>query len=297
MTHISTGYQALQLAGQPAEVRLERVGFPDGSTLYLLYLNLEQQQAVVVPKGVKMALTLGGGKVIRLQQIGQTSATPRRQESGRFITRLKYAAEPEDLEQMLKGIKAADIVTGWEPDDYVQALFPADELALLLRQQVETLRDASSRTLDLEASLSAYTENTNSVLSAAQPIVARGASFDYNILLSHLYYKDSNGEDLDLAFVIGTQEQYHIPFDAEVAFTLQDGSEIRLQQARDDVNFVYLYPSVEDLYRMVTVGVSALSIDCDGQRLEDNFPQEAAADSFSSAVNQQLQLLLSLSPR
>jgi hypothetical protein len=297
MTHISTAYEPLKLAGSPAELRLERVGFPDGSTLYLLYLNLEQSRAVVVPKGVKMALTLSGGKVVRLQQIGQQSATPRRQENGSFLTRLKYAAEPDDLEQMLKGVKAADIITGWDPDDYLQATFPADEFSALLRRQAEAIRESADHTLDLEAGLSGYTENTNSILSTAQPIVARGTSFDYNILLSHLYYKDTNGEDLDLAFVIGTQEKYHIPFDAEVCFTLGDGSEIRLRQARDDVNFVYLYPAVEDLFRMVSAGVSALSIDCEGARLEDSFVPAEGGESFSQAVNQQLQLLLSLSPR
>ena len=71
MTHISTDYEDIRIDNTPVQTRVELVGFPDGSTLYLLYLNLVQKEAVVVPKGVKMAITLQNGKIVRLEQIGQ----------------------------------------------------------------------------------------------------------------------------------------------------------------------------------------------------------------------------------
>lgn len=296
MTHISTDYQSVKMGEVPALTRVELVGFPDGSTLYLWYINLVQKTATVVPKGVKMALTLSNGKMVRLEQIGQFSATPRRQEDGNFLGRLKYAVEPEEMGKMVKGISSADIVTGWNPEDYLQASWKQDELGALLKAHCEAILKASESTIDLEATLSGYTENTGSILSTSNPIVARGKNFDYNILLSHLYYKNTNGEDLDLAFVLGSAQKYHIPYDAPVRFTLEDDSQIDLVQARDDVNFVYLYPSTEDLSRMATVGVKSLSIDYEGGTLTDTFPA-SQKESFSRAINQQLQLLLSLSPR
>lgn len=297
MTHIATDYETIGLNGTPAQTRLELVGFPDGSTLYILYLNLVQKEATVVPKGVKMAVTLTNGKLVRLEQIGQASATPRRQEDGTFLNRLKYAVEPADMEKMVKGIKSVDIITGWNPEDYINASWSDDALAALLKRHCEAILKASEKTIDLEASLSGYTENVNSILSTANPVVGRGKNYDYNILLSHLYYKQNNGEDLDLAFVIGTQEQFHIPYDSPVRFTLGDGSRIELVQARDDINFVYVYPSMEDLYRMAELGISALSIDYDGGTLEDSFPASEQKNGFSDAVTQELYLLLSLSPR
>ena len=297
LTHIATDYESVHLDGIPAQTRVELVGFPDGSTLYLLYFNLPQKTATVVPKGVKMAVTLQNGKLVRLEQIGQASATPRRQEDGNFLNRLKYAVEPADMEKMVLGIKSADIVTGWNPEDYIQASWSDNELGALLKRHCEAILKASESTIDLEASLSGYTENNNSILSTANPIVGRGKNFDYNILLSHLYYKGTNGEDLDLAFVIGTKEQFHIPYDAPVRFTLGDGSAIELLQARDDVNFVYIYPSLENLYQMCTLGVSGLSIDYEGGTLEDSFPAREEKNSFSDAVTQELNLLLSMSPR
>lgn len=297
MTHISTDYEPLTLGGIPAQLRVELVGFPDGSTLYLLYINLVQKEAVVVPKGVKMAVTLANGKLIRLEQINQVSSTPNRLEDGTILNRLKYATEPADMEKMVKGIKSVELVTGWNPDDFVSARFPEDQMGALLKRHCEAILNASSKTIDLQSNLSGYTENANSIMSTADPIVARGSRFDYNILLSHLYYKNTNGEDMDLAFVIGTQEQFFIPYDSPVRFTLADGSLISLLQAREDTNFVYLYPSMEDLARMCEVGITGLAIDYKGGTLEDSFPAGEEKNGFSDAINQQVQLLLSLSPR
>ncbi len=298
ITHISTDYEELQMDLIPAQVRVEFVGFPDGSTLYLLYMNMVQKNSTVVPKGVKMAATLNNGKLIRMEQIGEDSATKRRLDNGFFLNRLKYAVEAADMEKMVRGIKSVDIITGWNPDDYIQASFPENQFGDLLKRHCELIRDASEKTVDLHSSISSYTENLNSILSTTEPVVGRGESMDYNILLSHLYYKNNNEEDLDLAFVIGSKEQYHIPYDAAVRFMLNDGSVIGLLQTRDDVNFVYVYPTREDLARMVSVGIKTLSIDYDGGILTDTFPpREDGACTFSEAVNQELQLLLSISPR
>ena len=294
-THISTDYETLQLDDTPALTRVELVGLPDGSSMYLLYLNLVQKTAVAAPKGVKMSATLSNGKLVRLDQIGQDSPTKRRLDDGTFLNRLKYAVEPADMEKLVKGVQTVDIVTGWNPDDYLQASFPADELGSLLQRHCQAILHAADNTLDLKASLAGYTDNTNSILSSAQPIVGRGATMDYNVLLSHLYYKNTGAEDLDLAFVLGTEQKYHIPIDAPVTFTLRDGTAITLLQTRDEVNFLYLYPTLEDLYKMVSAGIAALSIGYEDGTLEDTFPQ--ADEDFTAALNQELNLLLSLSPR
>ena len=297
MTHIATDYEILQIDGIPAQTRVELVGFPDGSTLYLLYMNLVQKTATVVPKGVKMAVTLQNGKLVRLEQIGQSSATPRRQEDGFFLNRLKYAVEPADMEKMVRGIKGIDVVTGWNPEDYLQANWTDDAMGQLLKRHCEAILAASENTVELAATMSGYTENVNSIMSTANPIVGRGKNFDYNILLSHLYYKNTNEEDLDLAFVIGTKEQFHIPYDSAVRFTLGDGSVIELLQARDDINFVYVYPTMEDIYKMTAQGISGLSIDYEGGTLEDSFTPTEEKNGFGDAVVQELNLLLSMSPR
>ena len=51
-------------------------------------------------------------------------------------------------------------------------------------------------------------------MTAASPIVADGADLKYNIILNHLYYKNSAKEDIDLAFQLGTEKKYGVATDA-----------------------------------------------------------------------------------
>ena len=291
MTHIATVPESISFGNVPGQCNVELVGFPDGSTLYLLYLTLEpvKKASTAAPKGVKMGVTLSNGKLIRLEQIGQYPASSK-------ITQLKYAVESPDMEKMVRGIKSVDIITGWDPDDYVQGNFASDEFGSLLKRHCEAILKASDTTTEFKATLAERQETVSSVMTTTNPLVGRGAGYDYNILLSHLAYKNGDTDDVDLYFVIGTKEQFHIPFDAAVRFTLADGSVIGLLQARDDVNFVLVYPSMEDLNRMVEVGVSGLSIDYEGGTLTDTFPaREDGELTFSEALRHELQLIFYVS--
>ena len=92
ISHISTEYEALRIGADSAWVRLEKAGFQEGC-IYLLYINLEQAAPVVAPKGVKMALNLNKGGIIRTEQIGEDSPTKPKLENGLYCNRLKYALE------------------------------------------------------------------------------------------------------------------------------------------------------------------------------------------------------------
>ena len=242
MTHIATQAEEIAFGTIPGQASVELVGFPDGSTLYLLYLTLEpaKKTAAAAPKGVKMSATLNNGSIVRMEQIGQYPASTKN-------IRLKYAVEPSDMEKMLPGVKSVEVVTGWNPDDYIQANFANNELGALLKRHCEAILKASGKTLEFQATLADRQESLTSVMITTNPLVARGANFDYNVLLSHLQYKNTGGEDIDFYFAIGTQEQFHSPFDSAVRFTLADNTTVGLLQARDDVNFVLVYPSMEDL--------------------------------------------------
>ena len=75
-------------------------------------------------------------------------------------------------------------------------------------------------------------------------------------------------------------------------FTLKDGTSVGLLQARDDVNFVLVYPSTKDLDRMVNVGIAGLSIDYEGGTLTDTFPEREDGEYTFSGVLAQLQQLV-----
>ena len=289
MTHISTEAEPCQ----DFTVRVERVGFPDGSTLYQLFIDLRQKTGFTAPKGVKMTATLPGGSVVRADQIGQESATKTRQEDGLYLNRLRYALEASDLEKLTRGVTGLELVTGWGPDDYLQFHFKDDAFATLLKRHFEAIGQAAETTIDLTAEAAGRVDLTGSVMTAATPLVADGEKFKYNIILNHLYYKNSAKEDIDLAFQLGSEKQYRIEPDAPVAFVLRDGAEITLPQTRDEVNFIYLYPTLSQLRALAYGGIKTLRIQTEDGTLSDAILD----DSFSKALNQQYQLLMSLAAR
>ena len=289
MTHISTEAEPCQ----DFTARVERVGFPDGSTLYQLFIDLRQKTAFTAPKGVKMTATLPGGAVVRADQIGQESATKTRQEDGLYLNRLRYALEEADIDKLARGVTDLELVTGWEPDEYLQFHFKDDAFAALLKRHCAAIEKAAATTIDLTAEAAGRVDLTGSVMTAATPLVADGQALKYNIILNHLYYKNSAKEDIDLAFQLGSEKQYRVEPDAPVTFILGDGAEITLPQTRDEVNFIYIYPSLSQLRALAYGSIRSLRI-----QTEDGTLQDAILDdSFSKALNQQYQLLMSLSGR
>ena len=286
MTHISTEAEPCQ----DFTVRVERVGFPDGSTLYQLFIDLRQKTAFTAPKGVKMTATLPGGAVVRADQIGQESATKTRQDDGLYLNRLRYALEASDIDKLTRGVSDLEFITGWGPDDYLRYHFKDDAFAALLKRHCAALGKAAETTIDLTAEAAGRVDLTGSVMTAATPLVADGQELKYNLILNHLYYKNSAKDDIDMAFQLGTDRQYRIEPDAPVTFILTDGGEITLPQTRDEVNFIYLYPTLSQLRSLAYGHVTTLRIQTEDGTLTDAILD----DSFSKALNQQYQLLMSL---
>ena len=289
LTHISTEAEPCQ----DFTARVERVGFPDGSSMYQLFIDLRQKTGFTAPKGVKMTATLPGGSVVRADQIGRESATKTRQEDGLYLNRLRYALEPADFEKLTRGVSDLELVTGWEPDSYLRYHFKDDAFAALLKRHGAAIDKAAETTIDLTAEAAGRVDLTGSIMTAATPMVADGQELKYNLILNHLYYKNSAKEDIDLAFQLGTEKQYRIEPDAPVTFVLGDGAEITLPQTRDEVNFIYVYPSLSQLRTLAYGSVKSLRIQTEDGTLTDAILD----DSFSKALNQQYQLLMSLSAR
>ena len=172
MTHISTDYEELTCGQIPVWTRVERVSYKDGSVLYLLYLNFEEKKATNVPKGVKMAFNLTSGGMVRAEQIGTESGNKRAITRGNakvYWNRTKYAIDPADMNKILRGVSSIDVVTGWNPEDYIQMKFPGDELSALLRRHTDAIVAASSSTVKLTAELGARANNLNSTITTTKP--------------------------------------------------------------------------------------------------------------------------------
>ena len=288
MTHISTEGERLR----DFDARVEFVGFPDGSTLYLLYIDYRQPKSFTVPKGMKMTATLTNGSFIRADQIGRDNATKPRLLDGTFLNRLQYAVEADDMDKLIsRGVKDLEISISWDPDGFFRYDFSDNAFSTLLKRHCEAILAASEQTVDLTAEAAGRIDQANSILTAAEPIVADGEAFKYNIILSHLYYKDTASEDIDLAFQLGSEKVYTISTDAPVTFILADGTEIALPQTRDDKNFVYLYPSMDQVRALSYGSIAHIRIETGEGVLSDTILD----DTMSKAINQEYQRLMALS--
>jgi hypothetical protein len=69
------------------------------------------------------------------------------------------------MEKMVKGIKSVDIVTGWEPEDYVQASFANNELGAFFKRHCEAILKAAPGTVELKATLAERQDNLNSTMT------------------------------------------------------------------------------------------------------------------------------------
>ena len=295
ISHTSTEYEEITCGKDPLWVRLDKVGYKDGSSLYVIYLTFEQKTSFTAPKGVKMAFNLSGNGLVRAEQIGKDNPTKNSFSRGNtkvYWNRTKYALESGDFNKILRGITSIDVVTGWDPDDYIQMSFPGDELAALLRRHEAAIRNASARLVTLTSDLDSRANNRNSIITTTKPIVAKGSKLDYNVSLTHLYYKTNNKEDFEIKIQIGSTKNYHVPIDALVTFTFSDGSSIALKQSIDEDNLMIVLPSVRET-RKLCYGVKSVSIEYEGGTINDTFP----SDALSSAINQQYQLLMSASER
>ena len=295
--HTSASYELVKSSDSdqhPFWTRLERVEFPNGSTVWLLYMNFEEKSSRTIPKGVKMAVNLSSGKMIRTEQIGNDVSSKRSftTSKGRFWwNRAKYAFEESDIKRMAAGIKSIDVVTGWEPDDYIQTNFSSDEFAKVISSQYRLVSSAQKPSSELPSGgVDRYADNNNSITIIAKPRVARGTTYKYNVGMTYLYYKTSNREDFDVSFQLGTEKKYPIPLGSKVEFTLSDGSVLALSQTSDETNYVRCYPTLAEVQKLLG-GVKSVRVDTASGTLSDNILD----DSFSAALRTLYQVLMSSS--
>ena len=278
----------------PFYLRLEYVAFPDNTYAYLIHMNYEDKVAYEVPKGVKIAFTTPDGKLVRAEQVGGGTGEKRAftNADGKRVywNNAQYMITEDELVKLFPGIKSIDVVTGWDPDDYFQAGFRNDEFAKALERQYNAIQAASGEAVEVQQEdIVRYADNNNSLTVLTRAHVAQGEKMPYNVSVNYLYYKDSNQEDFDVNFMLGTETQYLIPVGSQVYISLLDGSTMILQQERDAYNTVYLYPTPQQT-KALCKGVKSFTIETEDGIVSDSFPD----NDFSRVVNQLYNTLMAV---
>lgn len=300
ITRVSTEYEFVTTGSgdqHPFWTRLEYVRFKDGSVSYMLYMNFEEKTAVNIPKGVRMAVTLTDGKLVRADQSYTQKGNKRAFTSGKgrvYWNRAQYLFEEQDMKRMTGGIKDLDVITGWNPEDYFQINYSDNQFGKVLAAHYNAISKALSASVQVVAEdIADYANNSTSITIKAKPNVATGGRFKYNVSVTYLYYKNTNTEDIDLEFQLGTTKDYRIHYSTAVVFELTDGEKIVLSQSREDVSRVMCYPSLVQVRRMLSKGVRSVTFTTDEGAVTDTF----AGSSFTDALGKGYQTVMSVAER
>ena len=300
ITRVSTEYEFVkngEADQHPAWVRLEYVRFKDGSVSYVLYMNFEEKTAVNIPKGVRMAATLSDGKLVRADQMYSQKGNKRAFTSGKgrvYWNRTQYMFDESDMKRMVSGIRDLDVITGWNPDDYLQIKYSDNQLGKVLSAHYAAIGKALSSSVPISADgILDYANNATSITVKAKPNVAAGAQYKYNVAVTYLYYKGTNTEDVDLEFQLGTTKDIRIHYATPVVIELSDGEKLVLSQSREDVSRVMVYPTLAQMRRMIAKGVRSVTYTCEDTPVTDTF----AGTAFSEAVSKGYQTVMSVAER
>ncbi len=300
ITRVSTEYELVKTGEadqHPAWVRLEYVRFKDGSVSYMLYMNFEEKTAVNIPKGVRMAATLLDGKLVRSEQLYAQKGNKRAFSSGKgrvYWNRAQYMFEENDMKRMIGGIRDLDVITGWNPDDYIQIKYPDNQLGKVLSAHYKAIAAALSSPVSISADgILDYASNATSITIKAKPNVAVGAQYKYNVAITYLYYKNTNTEDIDLEFQLGTQKELRIHYASPVVIELADGEKIVLSQSREDISRVMCYPTLAQVRKMILKGVRSVTYTTVEGTVTDTF----SGSSFTDAISKGYQTVMSVAER
>ena len=301
ITRVSTEYEFVQTGEgdqHPLWMRLEYVKFKDGSVSYVLYLNFEEKKAVNIPKGVRIAVTPSdGGKIINADQMYVQKGNKHAFTSGKgrvYWNRAQYMFDAPDMQRMVKGVKALDVITGWNAEDYLQIQYSSNQLGKALASHYNAVNAAASSAVAIAASgILDYDSKPTALTIKAKPNVATGGTFKYNVAVTYLYYKGTNTEDVELEFQIGTEKEYRIHLSTPVVFELGGGEKLVLEQAREDISRVVVYPTLAQVRKMMAKGVRAVTYTTSEGAFTDTF----SGASYTEALSKGYQTVMSVAER
>lgn len=288
-THIRTERSLVGRGGDcPFWLSIGYVIFPDGvSDAYILGLDFEGGKPFIIPKGTGLSATLTGGGTVNASQMSASEAasSPFTNADGKKVywSRGRYLFEAPDFRKLLSGVKAIDVTTGWNPDDYIQAQFKGDEFSATLKELYAAIEDAPRPTEELGDNMAGISDNSGSIMAVTKRVRIAEAQTVEGVGMEYIYYKATNAEDYDL-FLTLTGGDRLIPLGTEVAFNLTDGGEIVLRQQRDAYDELLLYPSAEEV-KAIASGLASIDIRTEGRSYAESVNAEAIARAIAKLYN------------
>lgn len=280
---VYTGAERVEVASTPAmQIKLGRITYPDGASIYDLRIDFESSSAWKMPKNASIVFNLANGKSVMLKHSKDEPnlvAPKGIKKAGKtvYLNYGEYYLEQADLDKLLTGVADLDATRRMSADGHVKATFKNNEFTKALAQAYDAISNAKTAKVTVGNDVEAIDDYSgNRVVKTRYVKVGQSAS----ISLSYLYAADSNTESYDLN--IKVEDSDIVPGGASVSFTMPAGSVIRLRQEKDlPKGEIVCFPDVDQLKTMMR-GVGKISFETNGG---DRFVVVPAAE-FGAAVEQ-----------
>ncbi len=274
---------------RPFMTSLEYVGFPDGSTAYMLELNYISSVSKNAPKGVPFTATATDGKIISAKQIyGETTdkrAFPGPDGKPVYWNKLQYLLEEGAVQKMASGVKNTDIAFSFEPDDYLSTNFTGDEFGKAVKELYYAIKSEKPAEEELGDLIATYSNQRNSLTVITKPVEVKGENATYTLSMTYMYYKEAHEEGYDLNIAVKDGKVGEIAFETPVTFTLEDGSAVSLKEERDAADALICYPDAEQIKKMIRGNVTAINIAVPGKEFSDSFSDGAFSEAIYKLYN------------
>lgn len=280
---VYTGAERVEVASSPAmQLKLGRITYPDGASIYDLRIDFESASAWKMPKNASIVFEMANGKSVMLKHAKDEPnlvAPKGIKKAGKtvYLNYGEYYMEQADLDKLLSGVSELDATRRMSADGHVKATFKNNEFSKALAQAYDAIKTAKVAKVTVGNDLEAIDDYSGNRIAKTRTVkVGQTAS----ISLSYLYSADSNTESYDLNIKVADTDI--IPNGASVAFTTPAGAVIRLRQEKDlPKGEIVCFPDVDQLKSLMR-GVGKITFETNSGERFVVLP----AIEFGSAVEQ-----------
>ena len=259
----------------PFMTSLEYIGFPDGSTAYMLELDYISNVSKNAPKGVPFSATATDGKIINAKQI-YVETTDKRAFPGPdgkpiYWNKVQYLLEEGAVQKIASGVKNTDLAFSFEPDDYISTNYSNDEFGKAVKELYYAIKSEKPETEELGDWIGTYSNQKNSLTVITKNVNVKGDAVPFVMSMTYMYFKETHEEGYDLNLAIKSDKVGLIAIDTPVILTLEDGGTVELKQERDAEGILFLYPDIDQIKKIIRGNVTAIKVATPGKGFTDTF--------------------------
>lgn len=279
--YVYTGAERVEAASttSPVYIKLGRIAFPDGVSIYVLRLDFESESAWKMPKNAGITFELENGSAVVAKHSGDAAnlVAPEGIAKGGgkvFWNYGEYYLEESDIKKLLSGVSSLDAARRRSASGHVKLSFKNNSFSKALRRAYNAIEAAKTPSSELGRHVSGLNDTAGNRLASTETL---DAGSGLSVYLNYLYSAENNSESYDLVLSVPGRT---VAGGAAVTFITTQGERIVLKQEKNlPEGEVICYPENDTLKRMIH-GVSRIVLETTSGEVSFNL----RGQEFSSAL-------------